>query len=291
MGLRDPFRPVIAGIGALALLSLAACDTQPATNVTWDGATLNSKGACPGAGHRGTNQYQIRDVTRSTPAFKDVGARHRFDCTAKSGETALPSERVGGLMPGRRYQYRLVTRLDNGSVVTWDSKGTQNGTAWDAFTTPAEPVIEEVTTTEEIDPAPSDDPVAAGCPPPKRITNTRKGRSGIFGTHLWTIELRSRWRYCRGRIIRLEAPVKRCFITEAAGWLGYRCVIPDENHQLENGCSGGNPEHCNQIFWWIIHAKIDSDSNPYVTRNWCAGNQMSGSGAYRMHGSCSIQPW
>lgn len=118
----------------LAVMVLAACDTQPATDVTSNAATLNAKGFCGDGSYGGTNQYQIRN-SLTNGGFFDVGPRYRFDCRGATGEVALNSYRVGGLAPGNAYQFRLVSRLDNGAVQTWDANGTNGGTAYDGFWT------------------------------------------------------------------------------------------------------------------------------------------------------------
>jgi hypothetical protein len=122
----------------LAVLLLAACDTQPATDVASRGATLNSKGSCASGGaYGGTNQYQLRDASAGS-SFFDVGPRYRFDCNGGTGEVALNAFRPTNLNQSTTYQFRLVSRLDNGSVQTWDSVGTNGGTNYDQFRTPSD---------------------------------------------------------------------------------------------------------------------------------------------------------
>jgi uncharacterized lipoprotein len=55
-----------------ALMALAACDTQPATNVTSDGATLNAKGACT-AGTSGTWHYEVMRTDQIPLYWQRVG--------------------------------------------------------------------------------------------------------------------------------------------------------------------------------------------------------------------------
>jgi hypothetical protein len=124
-------RPAIAALGVGLVLVLGACDTQPATDVTYDAATLNAKGACA-AGMSGSWQYQLR---RPSGAFSNVGPSFPFSCGSNSGEVALQSHRVGGLAPGTLYQFRIVSRLSNGQVLTFDRNGTNGGTAYDQFRT------------------------------------------------------------------------------------------------------------------------------------------------------------
>jgi hypothetical protein len=130
-------RKIGAVAAAIAVLALAACDTQPATDVTSRGATLNSKGACASGTYGGTNQYQLRNYS-ANGAWSDVGPRYRFDCTGATQEVALNSYHVTGLTENTTYQFRLVSRLDNGSVQTWDATGTNGGGLYDSFRTKAD---------------------------------------------------------------------------------------------------------------------------------------------------------
>ncbi len=140
-------------LGALLLvLVLGACDTQPATEVDAGNAVLNGKGACT-AGVSGYWYYQLRNASAGG-SFEPVGPRHDFGCASNTGEVALESYRVTGLTPQTRYQFRIASRLSDGSTQRWDSNGTNDGTAYDSFTTPAPRWRDVDDTTSEA----SDDP-------------------------------------------------------------------------------------------------------------------------------------
>jgi hypothetical protein len=281
---RSAFR-VTALAGALLVMVLAACDTQPATNITHQGATLNGKGAC-NAGVRGTYEYQIRPAGSST--WTRVGPRHSFDCSANTGEQALIQERAEWLPPSSTYAYRLVSRLSNGTVQTWDSNGTEGGTVFDTFTTHS--IIEtEVDIPLESLPNSPLDPgdttaTAAGCST-KRLTNRREGKSSILKELLWVAELRSIWRRCsNGKIVRTSMRWD-CW-GEATAW---HCRPGKE--AVWNYSSGGNPEHHVHTADFFITGKDPIKDVEFSKRRWCATNQLSATTAYRKHGRCDAQPW
>ena len=273
-------------VAVVAAMVFAACDTEPASEVYTSAATLNAKGACPGDGVRGSNQYQVRDYSGGG-SFTNVGPRFTFDCSGVSGEVALPRYRVEGLKPGNTYQFRLVTRLDTGDVVTWDANGTNGGSAYDAFTTESI-IADDDHPGEEYVSSPDGSATAAGCKN-KEIKNIRRGRSFAFRTHLWTIELRTRWRYCsNGQITKMWPASAQCWISSAGALVGYRCADP-EGVKIRAISTGGNPEHGAYTYSFRIEGVLHGIK--FFSERWCATNQISGSGAHRRHGSCDIQPW
>jgi hypothetical protein len=122
----------LLAIALLAPLLLTGCDTQPATNVTSSGATLNAKGACTGT-YSGSWRYQLRRV--GTTTFANAGAAQPFTCNGRTAEVALQAVEVTGLQPSTSYEYRIASTLSDGTVLTYDSQGTSGGTAFDRFTT------------------------------------------------------------------------------------------------------------------------------------------------------------
>jgi hypothetical protein len=126
-------RRLVIAIVAAALLT--GCDTQPATNVTATSATLNAKGGCSGT-ESGTWRYQIRPLGGT---FTNVGAANTFACNGKGAEAQLTAATATGLLPSTTYEYRIHTTLTNGTTMTFDANGTQDGTTWDRFTTLAAP--------------------------------------------------------------------------------------------------------------------------------------------------------
>jgi hypothetical protein len=272
---------------AAVIVALAACDTQPATDVATQAATLNAKGACAGGGYGGTNQYQLRNVSAGG-GFYDVGPRFRFDCTQATGEVALNSHRETGLTPGTRYAFRLVSRLDNGSVQTWDANGTNGGTAYDTFVTEQIVAVDEHPADAFVG-SPDGSATASSCRN-KEIRNIRRGRSSVFGTLLWTIELRTTWRYCsNGKITMMWPATTDCFPSSAGASLGYDCL--NKGTKIRAISTGGNPEHAVYTYSYDIVGKEPFKGITFFRARWCATNQISGSGAHYRHGSCEIQPW
>jgi hypothetical protein len=127
-------RTAIAAIAAAVVVVFSACETDPATNVTHNAATLNGKGKCY-AGLAGQWQYQLRNVSVNGGWFF-TGNRFHFHCSADTGYVPFTGERIGGLPANTRFQVRIWTRLANGETFTTDSVGTKNGTNYDAFKTP-----------------------------------------------------------------------------------------------------------------------------------------------------------
>jgi hypothetical protein len=287
--LRRKLSVVVAG---LAIIALAACDTEPATDVTADAATLNSKGACAGA-YGGSNQYQLRDFTANGGWF-DVGPRYRFDCTAATQEVPLNSYRVGGLKPSNAYQFRLVSRLDNGAVQTWDAAGTNGGTNYDWFgTKDAVSAVDEqpAETILTYDPE-TGGPLASAssCPAPKEIKNIRKGLAA--GVLVFKVVLRTQWKYCKGQI-RWSSSSASCDTTFVGDSTGFKCLDP-YGHEVRSVSYGGNPEHSEYTYSFRIKQTGPGPGGITITwysSTWCASNAISGSGAHRRTGSCDVTQW
>jgi hypothetical protein len=167
--------------GAVAVMVLAACDTQPATNVTAMTATLNGKGACA-QGTSGNWWYQLRPAGGT---FRDVGPAHAYACTANTGEFAFEPFTVDGLKPNTTYQFRLRATV-NGTSYTFDAAGTKNGTSFDSFRTrdagsahedqDAPPGDEPVSCTPDV----PDDPCSAGDPIKKKKNPLRNRLLWVF---------------------------------------------------------------------------------------------------------------
>ena len=126
-------------VGVLAAVLLAAvfagCATTGAKDVTDTGATLTAKGACHSSGYSGHYQYQVRRV--GTGSWTNVGPQHNFTCNQETGEGQLLEARANLWNEGNEritWEYRLVSRLDDGSVQTWDSTGTNGGMDYHRFT-------------------------------------------------------------------------------------------------------------------------------------------------------------
>ena len=274
---------------ALVILVLAACDTQPATDVTESAATLNAKGACT-AGVAGTWEYQLRPVN-SNVGWQRVGPPHDFSCGQNTGEVALTAERAKYLAPGTLYAFRVVSRLNNGTVQAWDANGTNGGTAYDTFTTGT--VIETAESPPAYEPTdPDDDPVAsaAGCRR-KEIKNPRVGWSWPSHIKLWTLTLRTRWRYCNGQVTRMWPAVPECDITSAGVAAGYKC---EESQKIRAISLGGDPEHVVWTHAWQVVGRDPIFHVPFYSKRWCASTYASGSNKPDNHyrnGRCDLVPW
>jgi A nuclease family of the HNH/ENDO VII superfamily with conserved AHH len=129
-------RPAIAALGVALVLVLGACDTQPATDISHDAATLNARGACSGT-MNGIWQYELRRVGGP---WNSVGPLHPFACGASGAETAIQSHRATGLQPNTTYQYRIRAYENNSArEYFFDSTGADRGTNYDQFTTRPHP--------------------------------------------------------------------------------------------------------------------------------------------------------
>lgn len=137
----DVRRKITVVLSGLALVVLAACDTQPATDVNQTQATLNAKGACT-AGTSGVWWYQMRDYTNNG-GWWNATPQRGYSCQYNSGEVNFEPQRVSGLQPDTIYQFRLATTV-NGEFIWWDSGGTKNGGWYDSFRTASAMYSKEV---------------------------------------------------------------------------------------------------------------------------------------------------
>ena len=140
---------------ACALVLLAACggETNPATGVTHEEATLHASLRCD-RGERGAYWAEHRRL--GTSAWTRVG-RQRFDCGA-GVSSRNETFHVSGLQASTGYEFRVCGDLTNPNyaVLCGDSTGAAHvpgdtaGRAYDSFTTQPSP------------PPPGTDPVIAG---------------------------------------------------------------------------------------------------------------------------------
>jgi hypothetical protein len=126
-------RRIVCPLIIVLALVFAACDTDPASNVTESAATLNGSVNCTYGFGPGTVrfQYQRIDPGGSYPwvnvnGFDSYNNGGPWDgrfgkCGATTGEQPV-RKRVSGL-PGQNYQYRLVTTPDGGGSLCTDSRG------------------------------------------------------------------------------------------------------------------------------------------------------------------------
>jgi hypothetical protein len=126
-------RRLFAALAAPLLMLLAGChgcQTEPATNVTYEAATLNGKGRCMGT-YRVSWRYAYRPVGQS--GWTQTPLR-QADCPGPTSLAPLPSFRVRGLRSATRYEFRLEA-----GPIWFDAAGHDNGTGYDRFTTGAHP--------------------------------------------------------------------------------------------------------------------------------------------------------
>jgi hypothetical protein len=283
-------RALTGALMTVGVIVLAGCDTQPATDVHATAATLNSKGACY-AGVGGWWRYQIRDVTAGG-SFHGVGPQHDFSCSSNSAEYPLQAERIGGLTPGRVYEFRIRTQLSNGQAVTFDSVGANGGSNYDWFHTPINAGAHEVHPPEtqvSHDPD-TGQPIASpsGNCGVKEIKNTREG-TGELGIKYWTLRLTTMWKYCNGQVTKMYPAAAECWTTIPGNLAGVTCGTITKIRAVSQG---GNPEHAIYSYSFILNQTLPYKGGiPGNTWRWCATNQISGSGAHRRHGSCDPQPW
>jgi hypothetical protein len=132
-------RKAFVGLLVLPLL-LAACQTEPATNVTQSSATLNGRGNCENGLHLWW-WYELRQEGGgwTTPPQQ----AQRLDCNQHTNEGAIPSLGVSGLPSGTNFDFRIAYQQDGQPVGVCDKNGgcAQKGTAqegnlaYDGFTT------------------------------------------------------------------------------------------------------------------------------------------------------------
>lgn len=290
MGRKELTQSVGMIAAILAVMFLAACDTQPATDVTESAATLNAKGACF-AGTSGTWEYQLRP-TGTNLGWSQVGPRQVFSCPQNTGEVALTSQRANYLIPDMPYAVRLVSRLDDGTVQTWDADGTNGGVNYDTFRTGVVVETELPETVEYVSPD-ADDPAAsassaAGCRT-KELKNPRLLESWPLKVDLVKYTLRVRWSYCaNGQIVKMYPAVHECAPTSAGSIAGYDCASVQK---IRAYSLGGNPEHAVYSYSWVIKGKDPVKAITFFSKTVCASSYVSGSGAHYRNGRCDLVPW
>jgi hypothetical protein len=135
----------VALLGLFAVLVLAACDTEPATDVTYSAATLNARVGCQDTTGSGGYSAQWRfNYRRVGDSGWTNRPWHPYSCPGGQGPHYLPgspfSERVEELQSSQEYEYRV--EFNAGSYTEYrDAGGIQNGTDYDRFTTGAHPTV------------------------------------------------------------------------------------------------------------------------------------------------------
>ena len=273
-------------------MALAACDTQPATNITEHGATLNAKGACT-QGAYGSWWYDVR----VNGTWYQSGPIHQYSCAQNTGDVAFLPERTSFLLkPGTTYAYRLTTYTgNNGQYQHWDANGTNEGTAYDTFTTLVEPEYDvETFEVYDVPDDPSDTAVAStpGCRS-REMKNARSKEVGVRRDKRWTVTLRTRWRFCKntGQVVKMwPALESSCVVHEIGKADGWRCVNPN-GQKIRAYSLGGNPEHVIWTYSWDLEARDPLRLIPYDSAHWCASNYASGSGETWKNGRCDLVGW
>jgi hypothetical protein len=121
---------LVLAIGIALALLFAACETEPATDVSYFSAKLNGKGNCQGTYDvEWWYQYGTVGSTEWTDA-----PHHNFHCTGVSAPFTIPPEQIGGLTDGVIYRFRLAATV-NGGLHYYDANGTTDGTSYDTFAT------------------------------------------------------------------------------------------------------------------------------------------------------------
>jgi hypothetical protein len=130
----------------MAVLFLVACDTEPATNVTYSGATLNARVGCQdttgGSGYSAQWRFAYRRVGDSGWTTRPW---HDYTCPGGQAPHYLSgspfSESITELESSRTYEYRLEIGSGGNYVQHRDADGTENGTNYTQFTTAAHPTV------------------------------------------------------------------------------------------------------------------------------------------------------
>jgi hypothetical protein len=128
----------VSRVLALLLLApiLAACETEPATDVGFSIATLNGRGECHTT-QRVVYWYEYREVG-TTPWSQ---TQHRtVTCAGDTGDVRLPPEKVLGLEQNTQYEYRVASKVGDGGTEYRDSAGSALLGNWDRFATRQAPV-------------------------------------------------------------------------------------------------------------------------------------------------------
>jgi hypothetical protein len=132
----------------------------------------------------------------------------------------------------------------------------------------------------------------------KTITNTRQKTERVDPSNpatkapVLSITLRTTWCYSGGQVRKLYPAYAHCLPTLFGEGRGWTCDNPNGHKELVK-CFGGSPEHCGYFYSFDIHRDVATKIGPFAIQHdvWCAGNQVSGSGAHVRHGHCSPQPW
>jgi hypothetical protein len=109
------------------------------------------------------------------------------------------------------------------------------------------------------------------------------------------ITFETTWCYKNGNITRMDPPNAHCHVTLFGLGRGWRCANPDGHPVFPGRRTGGNPEHGAWIYSFDIYREVWAPIVGEIVRvqedRWCAGNQVSASGAHKRHGHCSLQSW
>lgn len=127
-------RKALSLIALIPVLLFAACETDPATDVTYKSATLHGQTRCQQSPpvYDSSVQFELR---REGGEFEPVGPVHSYHCENEPGvKKPIADTPVTDLRQDSHYEYRL-RNLDNDS--TYDQDGTENGTNYESFDTPA----------------------------------------------------------------------------------------------------------------------------------------------------------
>ena len=121
-------------VAVLLVSLLAACETEPASDVTHDqatlNATLNARVPC-----EGTDSIEWWWEYGTTGFGEWNEAQHHTDNCAGDTSTVVRSERVTGLTADVEYRFRICGRLNGAPKDCYDSAGTKNGSVYDVFKT------------------------------------------------------------------------------------------------------------------------------------------------------------
>lgn len=125
-------RKVIAALFVVLLMTLAACETESATNVTETSATLNGRGNCESGWHFYW-WYEMRQIEPNPTGWYQATSANRVDCSGHNDPGPLPTSvgGVGGLTPGAWYQFRIGAQADGQPQYVYDRNGdnAQKGTS------------------------------------------------------------------------------------------------------------------------------------------------------------------
>jgi hypothetical protein len=118
---------------------------------------------------------------------------------------------------------------------------------------------------------------------------------GRYWAPLIQITFKTTWCYRNGDITRMDPPDAYCKVTTLGRIRGWACDNPDGHAVFPAKRTGGNPEHGAWIYSFTIHQSVYIPWLGEVVKirddRWCAGNQVSASGAHKRHGRCSLQSW